>query len=374
MVKVCHMTSVHPPEDTRIFFKECTSLAQAGYDTYLIERGDSYDKNGVHIVGFGDFQGNRLLRMTKAAKVVYEKALVIDADIYQIHDPELLPYALRLKRRGKKVVFDSHEYYSEQLKHKAYLPGILGTIFSKVYKLYEDYVCSKIDAVIFPCLKDGRHPFEGKCKRVITLNNVPLLSELYNHYDPRIEKFDKSICHIGNLSVSRGITEIVKAAYLTNTTAYIGGIFSSVEYQEYIENMTESKSLKYMGKLNRKEVLDLLQRCQIGLATLHNVGQYNQFDNLATKCYEYMSLGLPVILSKSKYNDKINDQYHFGICVDPKNVNEIAKAICYLLNNKEKAREMGQNGRRAVLNVFNWEIEKEKLLNLYTEIFTEHLF
>ena len=82
MIKVCHMTSVHAPEDGRIFFKECTSLANAGYETYLVERGATYDKNGVHIVGVGDFQGNRLQRMLTLTKRVYETALKINAEIY----------------------------------------------------------------------------------------------------------------------------------------------------------------------------------------------------------------------------------------------------------------------------------------------------
>lgn len=54
MVKVCHMTSAHAPEDERIFFKEGMSLAANGYETYLVARGNSYEKNGVHIVGVGE--------------------------------------------------------------------------------------------------------------------------------------------------------------------------------------------------------------------------------------------------------------------------------------------------------------------------------
>ena len=45
MIKVCHMTSAHEEEDIRIFRKECVSLAEAGYDVYLVERGESYEKN-----------------------------------------------------------------------------------------------------------------------------------------------------------------------------------------------------------------------------------------------------------------------------------------------------------------------------------------
>lgn len=75
MMKVCHMTSVHPIEDVRIFHKECISLAKAGYEVYLVECGESYDKNGVHIVGVGEIPGNRLKRMTKGiAKKLYKSA------------------------------------------------------------------------------------------------------------------------------------------------------------------------------------------------------------------------------------------------------------------------------------------------------------
>ena len=109
MTKVCHMTSAHAPEDDRIFHKECVSLAKAGYDVYLVERGDSYEKAGVHIVGIGEVSGGRLDRMFHVTKQVCEKALALDADIYHFADPELLPWGLKLKRQGKQVIFDSHE-------------------------------------------------------------------------------------------------------------------------------------------------------------------------------------------------------------------------------------------------------------------------
>ena len=113
MVKVCHMTSAHAPEDTRIFYKECVSLAKAGYEVYLVARGDSYEKNGVNIMGVGEVTGGRLNRMIEFTRRIYRKAISVDADVYHLHDPELLLYALKLKKRGKKVIFDSHEKYTE---------------------------------------------------------------------------------------------------------------------------------------------------------------------------------------------------------------------------------------------------------------------
>lgn len=371
MIKVCHMTSAHPPEDVRIFHKECVSLAKAGYDVYLVERGDSYEKNGVHIVGVGLPSGGRLNRMTGFAKKVYQAALAIDADVYQLHDPELLPYGLKLKRKGKRVIFDSHEKYADLMKDKPYLPRWSMGLVAWAYGTYECFILRRIDGLIFPCLKDGKHPFAGMCRHITTVNNVPLLEELYDQYDESIPKYERSIVHIGSLTHTRGITHMVKAAGKLDCTAYLGGTFSPASYRAEVEALPAFSHVRYLGQLSRSQVLETLQRCQVGIATILNVGQYNQYDNLATKVYEYMSLGLPTILSSSPYNQKMAEKYRCGICVDPENVDEIAAAVSYLLDHPEEARQMGENGRRAVKEEFNWGVEEKKLLALYEEILKE---
>ena len=65
------------------------------------------------------------------------------------------------------------------------------------------------------------------------------------------------------------------------------------------------------------------------------------------------------------------ERYRCGICVDPENVDEIADAIRYLLDHPDEAREMGENGRRAIKEEFNWGVEEKKLLALYEDIMKE---
>lgn len=368
MVKICHVTCAHPGEDVRIFHKECVSLAKAGYDTYLVEQGDSYDKNGVHIVGLGQMPDRRIERVTSFAKKAYRTALALDAQVYHLHDPELLPFALKLKKRGKKVIFDSHERYTEQFRDKHYLPKWVSRTIAFIYGLAENHILKRIDAVIFPCTMGGVNPFEGKCKRASIISNAAVLGEFFYRFDPACPKKRRQICYVGGLTEARGITENILAAYAAGATLALAGVFSPVSYGKELEELEAYDCVDLRGSLSRTEVADLLAESQIGLCTLLDQGQYLKIDTFGIKVFEYMSMGLPVILSNSPYNCAMVEKYGFGICVDPTNVRQQASAIRLLLNNPEKAREMGENGRKAIVEQFNWGIEEQKLFALYEDI------
>lgn len=368
MYKVCHMTSAHAPEDERIFHKECVSLAKAGYETYLVQQGESYEKEGVHIVGAGAQPKGRIQRMTNFARSVYQKALEIDADIYHFHDPELLPYGLKLKKRGKKVVFDSHENYYDQILTKGYIPRLFRTWIAKMYCTYEDHVLAAIDGAVIPCTFGGKNPFDGRCKHSSIIANYPILGEFYGQYNAQFPKEPNSICYIGGLTQARGIDQCVEASARAGATLHLAGDFSSAEYQQQVMKSQPEGCVIYHGKLGRRQVTQLLLSSHVGLYLLQNVGQYLKLETLGIKAYEYMSMGLPVVMSRSPYNTALMEQYQFGICVDPENVDEIVKAIRYLLDHPEEARQMGENGRRAVKEEFNWGVEEKKLLALYEEI------
>lgn len=371
MTKVCHVTSVHPKEDVRIFRKECISLAKAGYDVSLVQQGQSYEKDGVHLIGFGAIASSRIKRILQTSRRAYKKALEVDADIYHLHDPELLSYALKLKRKGKKVIFDSHEFYAEQIKHKSYIPRPFRGIVAKLYSIRQKRIFKKIDGLIYPCLVDGKDPFDGGYRRCAIVNNAPMLEELYDHYDPNIPKGENTVCHIGSLTHNRGITHLVLAAEQTDCTVCLGGKFESAEYEAQIRSLPGFSRVDYLGPLNRQQVLETLQRSRVGIATLLNVGQYDRLWNLPTKVYEYMSLGLPSVLSNTPYISRMAEQYAFGICVDPSDPGQVADAIRYLLDNPEEAKRMGENGRKAICEEFNWSVEEKKLFGLYEDIIKE---
>lgn len=366
MIKVCHLTSAHDSSDVRIFHKECAFLAkEEDLDVYLVAPGESRSEKNVTVIGIGEKPGSRLKRMFTFTKKVYEAAVKVDADVYHFHDPELLGTGLKLKRLGKKVVFDSHEYTVEQIKIKTYIPKLARNIIAKVFHTYESSVCRKIDAVIFPCGINGRHPFEGRAQRTIYVDNFPVLDE-FSVSLKKDRKYD--VCHIGSLDAPRGIFQLLQAVHIADCTLALGGRFPSDEYYNQIDEQGLLKNVDYRGFCDRKTVVEIYSDSKIGASTILPLGQYTMGDNMPTKVYENMAMGIPVVISNFDYVKRILQKYEFGIAVDPEKPEDIAQAIEKLLADDDLREKMGQEGRRAVEAEFNWEKEVEKIVRLYNEI------
>lgn len=370
MFKICHMTSVHKSDDVRIFHKECTSLAAKGdYEVFLVAPGDSREENGVHVIGVGPVPSSRLKRMRETTKKVFEEAVSIDADLYHFHDPELLSYGAKLARMGKRVVFDSHENTYEQIKIKPYIPKALRGTVANVYLGRENRALKDIDAVIFPCLVNGRHPFEGRAKRIALVNNTPMLSEFYDRYTDE----DKSgrepvVCHVGGLTHERGITDLIDACYMAGVRLILAGNFSSEEYHNELKAKASYSCVDYRGFCSREEVIGIYRESTIGASTLLKVGQYTTLGNLPTKAYEYMSMGLPVVLTDFPYGREVNAKYEFAELADPSDPASVARAIRRLADDPDKAARLAENGRKAIKEELNWEHDADRLFALYDEL------
>lgn len=244
MIKVCHMTSAHAPEDVRIFHKECVSLAKAGYDVYLVERGDSYEKSGVHIVGIGEVTGGRLARMTGVAKRTYEKALELDADIYHFHDPELLPYGLKLKKKGKHVIFDSHEHTAEAILEKTWLPKIVRSSVHWLYSRYQAAVCRRLDAVVSVTPNIVNY-FKEINSNTVQIANFPELTKEGSAPDFA----SKRMVFAGGISPQWGHHVIIKALEQLPDCRYCLCGFSDDGYFSTLQSLPAWKQVDFLGKI-----------------------------------------------------------------------------------------------------------------------------
>ena len=81
-----------------------------------------------------------------------------------------------------------------------------------------------------------------------------------------------------------------------------------------------------------------------------------------------MALGLPVITSNFPLYQAVVEQHNCGFCVSPYEPAQVAEKLTYLIEHVDEARAMGQRGRQAVEQFYNWTSEADKLINFYEQI------
>jgi len=362
-MQIVHLSSAHPRFDTRIFHKMCISLAANGHTVTLVVADSKGDEvvRGINILDVGASRG-RLDRILRAPRRLLEKALSVNSDLYHLHDPELIPIGLKLRRLGKRVIFDSHEDVPKQMLGKPYLNKPLLWLVSSALRVYELWACRQFNGIIAatPFIRDK---FLKVNSRTIDINNFPLLDELSNKIlwkDKRAE-----VCYVGGISAMRGIKEVLVAIKQVKSTVRLNlcGEFSEPEFEMAMKSSLGWARVNERGFLDRTAVSEVLERSIAGVVTLHPA--INYLDALPVKMFEYMAAGIPVIVSNFPLWLEIIQGAQCGLCVDPLKPSEIAEAIDFLLTNPNEAQRMGQNGRRAVLEQYNWSIEESKLFAFY---------
>lgn len=365
MKKIAHLTSAHQRIDTRIFIKECCSLAK-NYSTYLIVADGMGDdiKCKVSIIDVGLFNGRRN-RMLRAPIAIFKEALKLDADIYHLHDPELIPIGLKLKKRGKIVVFDAHEDLPNQILSKHYLSKTKKNILSLLVRYYEKFSLSKFDGIVAatPFIKDK---FSQINTNTVDINNYPRLQEFEVDYS--VSKINNQVCYVGGVSNVRGITQMIEALSLTkqNITLKIAGNFEDTQLEKSVKRMSGWEKVNFLGYVGREDIQNILSQSVTGLVVLHPTKSY--IDALPVKMFEYMAAGIPVIASNFSLWKNIIEENKCGICVNPLDPYDIARALDYLVQHPNEAIKMGRNGQNAVYRQYNWNNEERKLIEFYHKI------
>lgn len=366
-ISICHLTSVHTRNDIRIFIKQCSSLAKISNFKVVLIVADGKGEDIVNEVSIKDVgkPKGRVNRFIKTSNKLYKEAINLDCDVYHIHDPELVPVGLKLKRKGKKIIFDAHEDFPKQIKAKPYFNIILKKILPYFFEIFENFTLKKFDSIVTatPYINDK---FMKINSNTININNYPILGELSS--TSIWEERENLITYLGGISKIRGIIEIVKSLDLLTTSAKLNlvGDFSDNKLEADCKSISDFKKINHLGFLNRKEVANVLSKTKIGIVTFLPLP--NHIDSQPNKMFEYMSAGIPIITSNFPLWKQIVEGNSCGITINPESPKEIAEAIDYLIENEEEAKKMGENAKKAVLDKYNWAIEEKKLINLYNNI------
>jgi glycosyltransferase involved in cell wall biosynthesis len=369
---ICHISTVHPDDDIRIFYRECSSLAATGYRVVFIVPSENRKRvNEVDIVPLPRIK-NRLFRMLILPWIALWKTLLQKPAICHYHDPELMPIGFILRWVFQKnVVYDIHESVYRQTLNKTWIPKYMRSAVANLYRFAEPVLTVGQELIVV------RNTFAADySKPVYTVHNYPSF-EMSGQPDTMEKKFDCArplLVYVGDVSEIRGAFVYLDLAEdLVNQ----GREFEMILIGQYdeqtglrVKNIIRDRSLhdnvKLTGRLPFPEAMMYVSRADIGLCLLLPATHYSV--GLATKIFEYMMLGVPVLSSNIDIWRKYVEEENAGMMVNPCDRRAVLETCNKMLQDPCKLEIMGKNGKRAIREKYNWKNEFETLLQCYNKL------
>jgi len=370
-MKICMLTSTHGPNDGRIFQKEAKSLAKEHEVTILAPSDGSGSSitERVHIVTVKRPESTALHPITLLR--LLRACLAQDADVYHCHEPDALLIGVLAKYlKGKRVIYDIHEHWPSEI------PFDLGIQDSTLVQKTLSALVSGVEIVLarraestFAVSESVAARFREKGIEPAIISNYSI-ADLDIPYNP-VRSGRKLMFVAGNIHAFHGVGECIRAVsrvkedYPDVTLTLVGNVREDLD--EHINGADHNEFITSTGFLPYREMYEKLNEGTIALLvfqpTYHNISI-----GLPNKLFDYMLLGLPVIASDLPEIRRVVGKADCGILVDPASVNDIADAISYLFEHPEEARRMGANGRKAVLERYNWSAMEAVLLQTYRNL------
>lgn len=365
MEHICYLTGMYSRKDPLIFERQGRSMALLDYKVTIVVCDKDSDQiiDNVFLTSCNWMPKSRISRMLFSSKHIMNKAIELDADIYQISEPELLHVGVLLKRKGKKVIFNMRENYIASIKEKEYIPRIFRKIISKYVNNRFERLLPKYDAVISVTDSLETEIKQYNCNKSIVVTNFPIVRDIEDITIEEYKSREDVLCYFGTIykvskqeNIFRAIENIKDFKY------HIAGVFEN-NYPIHEDAFWEN--VDFSGRFNKIEMYDFLRQATISnvLRDFSTGGSPNGSLGIL-KMFESMEAALPIICADVEINREIIKKYECGICVDINNIAQIRGAIKFLIDNKETAYQMGQNGRRAVLEEYNWNSQFEKYREL----------
>jgi glycosyltransferase involved in cell wall biosynthesis len=363
---VIHLTSVHPWNDNRIFYKECVSLAQKGFDVFLIAPAtEKKVVNDVHIIPLSEVK-SRLLRILVQPIRLFFRGIQLEGDIYHFHDPELIPIALFLRLFRKNVIYDIHENNISVIHARPYIPLFIRNILVIVVRILEWLAQKSMHIII------AESYYKRRFKNGLIIKNYPLIHNKINLNENNNSDVN-TIIYTGKITPIRGaLIHSSIPSYVPGVEVHMIGKHTSALREEMLNNTRQGRNnLLLIGTdefVSPSFIQDyyLKHKWLAGLAIFPFSDHYKEKE--LTKFFEYMLNGIPIICSNFSVWNKLIEKEKCGLTVNPNDPQDIKEKIEYLLNNKDEAKLMGARGRAAVLSKYNWESQEKRLIRFYENI------
>ena len=339
--RVLHLTSVHRPRDVRIFHKEARAAAGAGGRAWVAAPAAPIRRAARLAAGW------RLAREARRR----------DADLYHVHDPELLPAALWLARAaGRPVIYDAHEYLGQTTRTKRWLPGPLRLPLALAVERLERAGARRLDGVV-TANEDLAARFAAAGARAVSVTNSPWSVAFP---EPAPLPAEPVALYVGGLGPLRGL-EVMRAAFAQVTTPGARLVLAGPGVPGPMPD-----GVAALGMVDHSEVPALLAAARVAWIPLQRHGNYDRA--VPTKLVEAMAAGRPVVASDLGRMGAIVRAAGCGVVVPPADVEAHAAALDRLLGDGDEAARMGAAGWAAFLDGLGFESQARVLTSLYEEI------
>ncbi len=389
------------PPDIRVE-KEARCLIEQGHKVFLLayqKNGQLKEENvnGIHVVRvslnnsvfwrvyrYGQFSIFKVHPQWKKHIQYFIDKFGIE--ILHIHDLPLVNTGITAaKRRSIPVIADLHENYAEAVK--AWNSGER-SILTKIIELplspsrwnsHAKKVLHKVNHII-AVINEGKEYYHDNYKIPNDRITVIMNTEDLNFYDSIeikdevIGRFSKKyiISYIGGFGPHRGIDTAIRAMpnvikAIPHAQLLLVGGKGSPKFESEIHALIKDLHLEdhvhLTGWVDFSLVPSYIVASSVCLVPHHASGHTNS--TIPHKLFQYMAMKKPIVTTDCIPLKRIVEETQSGIVVPSGDANGMANAIIELYNYPDRARQYGENGRRAVEMKYNWKNEAKKLIDLY---------
>jgi glycosyltransferase involved in cell wall biosynthesis len=276
-------------------------------------------------------------------------------DVIHCHDLDTLPIGVRLKKaRGVKLVYDVHEVFGYMIMRN--MPKLI----SKISFYMEKKLIKSVDHVI-TVSKPVKRYLEGITNKPVTIvrNCKDLIIKEYT--PPKNELF--TISYIGILHKNRMFPELVDIVGKIDGIRFLIAGKKENLYKEVEKRCEKYENVEFLGTIPIEEVIPKTLESNVVISIL-DPNDPNCRIALLNKQFEAMVCGRPIIVTRGTYAGKMTEELKCGLTVDYTK-ESVRDAIVTLRDNPDLCRELGMNAFMAAKERYNWENEKNKLLEVY---------
>ena len=360
--KVCHVSMRRSATDRRIFHKECKSLSDGGFEvTYIVVNQDVTNSWPINVEAVSVAKRSLLYRK-RVNDALFKKAMSVHAQIYHIHEPELLPTALKLKDYGKRVIYGAHQ--DTELFKLSYHwgPKFVRSYFAKQAIQKELKIAAQLDGIITetPWL---RKKFTAVNSAVVDAADYPRLEDFPN---ASYQKSATELLQIGNLDRSKNAKILVETVGIAHKVLNLLGEVKGKKLRKILTKIPGWSYVREQGLQKLANRIPFFQQTALGLLT-YRKNAYNQA-KLPPELFELLAAGIPVLLPDFDLWKSHFQGQKIGKFSDTADTKALSRSLQMMLDNPAELAQFSKNAREAFEQCFNWKNESKKYMILYRKI------